>query len=134
MTTPSEELAVAYGAEIENAALQHQWIHQASWRDLAQRKGLRVFERGEGIYLFDIHGRRYIDAMAGLVVVNIGHGRTEIAEAAAAQIRQLAYVSAANYTSVPAAELSARIAELTPGDLERTFFCSGGSEAVETAL
>jgi adenosylmethionine-8-amino-7-oxononanoate aminotransferase len=134
MSTPVEELGVAYGAPIENAALQHQWIHQASWRDLAQHKGLRVFERGEGIYLFDIHGRRYIDAMAGLVVVNIGHGRAEIAEAAAAQIRQLAYVSAANYTSVPAAELSARIAELTPGDLERTFFCSGGSEAVETAL
>ena len=134
MSTPVEELGIAYGAPIENAALHHQWIHQASWRDLAQRKGLRVFERGEGIHLFDIHGRRYIDAMSGLVVVNIGHGRAEIAEAAAAQIRQLAYVSAANYTSIPAAELSARIAELTPGDLERTFFCSGGSEAVETAL
>ena len=128
------ELEAAHGTSIEEAALQHHWIHQASWRDLAERKGLRVFERGEGIYLYDIHGHRYIDAMAGLVVVNVGHGRSELAEVAAAQMRQLAYVSAANYTSVPAVILSERIAQLTPGDLERVFLCSGGSEAVETAL
>jgi adenosylmethionine-8-amino-7-oxononanoate aminotransferase len=128
------ELEIAYATSVERAALEYQWIHQTRWRDLIERKGLRVFERGEGIYLFDIHGHRYIDAMAGLVVVNVGHGRAELAEVAAEQMRRLAYVSSATYTSVPAALLSERIAALTPGDLERVFFCSGGSEAVETAL
>ncbi len=135
MSTPVPEVLVAaYETPPEQAALKHQWIHQASWRELVERRGLRVFERGEGIYIYDVHGRRYIDAIAGLLVVNIGHGRAEIAEVAAEQLRKLAYVSAASYTSVPAAELAARIAELTPGDLERVFFCSGGSEAVETAI
>lgn len=135
MTTQTDTgLAPAYATSSEQAALEHLWIHQASWRDLAVRRNLRVFERGEGIYLIDVHGRRFIDAMAGLLVVNIGHGRAELAEVAADQMRRLAYVSAANYTSVPAALLSERIAALTPGDLERVFFSSGGSEANETAI
>ena len=135
MTAQLEKgLAAAYESPAEQSALDHLWIHQANWVDLAERQGLHVFERGEGIYLYDVHGRRYIDAMAGLLVVNVGHGRGELADASAEQMRKLAYVSSANYTSVPAAELSAKIAELTPGDLERVFFSSGGSEAIETAI
>jgi adenosylmethionine-8-amino-7-oxononanoate aminotransferase len=127
-------LVAAYETPLEQAALNHVWIHETPWRELAEPGGLHVFEHGEGIYLYDVHGRRFIDALSGLLVVNVGHGRAELAEIAAEQMRKLAYVSSARYTSVPAAQLAERIAALTPGDLERVFFCSGGSEAVETAL
>jgi adenosylmethionine-8-amino-7-oxononanoate aminotransferase len=90
--------------------------------------------RGEGCRLFDAHGRSYLDGLAGLYVVNVGHGRAEIAEAMAKQARELAYVSAASYTNVAAVQLADVLAGLTPGDLDRFFFCSGGSEAIESAL
>ena len=120
--------------DIEQAALDHVWIHQAQWVDIAEKDGLRVFDRGEGIYLYDVHGREYIDGISGLWVVNAGHGRKEIGEAMAEQASRLAYASAASYTTVPATKLAAKIAEHTPGDLNRVFFSSGGSEAVESAI
>ena len=122
------------GPDLEHEAVEHIWVHETTWADMVERDAMRVFERGEGIYLYDVHGRRFVDAMAGLMLVNIGHGRAEVAEAAAAQMRKLAYVSAARHTSVPAVELAETIARLTPGDLGRVFFSSGGSEAVESAL
>ncbi len=125
--------AGAYGP-VEREALEHVWIHTGNWLELAEKQGLRVFERGEGCTLYDINGRAWIDGLAGLWVVNAGHGRREIGEAMAEQAGKLAYVSSASYTSAPSVQLAAAIAELTPGDLERVFFCSGGSEAVETAL
>lgn len=131
------EVASAHAAaydEFEREALEHVWIHTANYVDLAERRGLKVFERGQGCLLYDVHGKEYIDGIAGLWVVNAGHGRREIGEAMAAQAAKLAYVSSASYTSVPAVQLSEVLAELTPGDLERIFFCSGGSEAVETAV
>jgi adenosylmethionine-8-amino-7-oxononanoate aminotransferase len=121
-------------SSIEQLALEHVWIHSARWLDLAERDGLRVMVRGEGCRLFDAHGRSYLDGLAGLYVVNVGHGRAEIAEAMAKQARELAYVSAASYTNLAAVELADVLAVLTPGDLNRFFFCSGGSEAIETAL
>ena len=125
--------AEAYG-ETERAALDHLWIHSANYIELAEKQGLKVFERGEGCLIYDVHGKEYIDGISGLWVVNAGHGRAEIGEAMAAQAARLAYVSAASYTSVPAVQLSETVAELTPGDLGRVFFCSGGSEAVESAV
>ncbi len=125
--------AAAYG-EIEREALEHVWIHGGNYVELAERQGLRVFERGEGIFLYDVHGKQYIDGISGLWVVNAGHGRAEIGQAMAQQAAKLAYVSAASYTTVPAVKLAEILAEITPGDLERCFFVSGGSEAVETAL
>jgi adenosylmethionine-8-amino-7-oxononanoate aminotransferase len=119
---------------IEQQALEHVWIHSARWLDLAERDGLRVMVRGEGCRLFDAQGRAYLDGLAGLYVVNVGHGRAEIAEAMAKQARELAYVSAASYTNSAAVELADTLAGLTPGDLDRFFFCSGGSEAIESAL
>jgi adenosylmethionine-8-amino-7-oxononanoate aminotransferase len=95
---------------------------------------LRVIVRGEGCRLFDAHGRSYLDGLAGLYVVNVGHGRTEIADTMAKQARELAYVSSASYTNLQAVQLAHVLAELTPGDLNRFFFCSGGSEAVESAM
>ena len=120
--------------ELEQAAMDHVWVQQAPWADLAERDGLFVFERGKGSTLWDVRGREYIDGLSGLWVVNAGHGRAEIADAMAEQARKLAYASAVNFTTVPAVELAAKLAAITPGDLSRVFFSSGGSEAVETAL
>src|SRR5499425_2133074 len=119
---------------IEQRALEHVWIHTARWLDLAERDGLRVLVRGDGCRVWDARGRAYLDSLAGLYVVNVGHGRREIGNAMARQAGELAYVSAASYTSLPAVQLGDVLAGLTPGDLNRFFFCSGGSEAVETAM
>jgi adenosylmethionine-8-amino-7-oxononanoate aminotransferase len=121
-------------APVEQQALEHVWIHSARWLDLAERDGLRVMVRGEGCQLFDAQGRSYLDGLAGLYVVNVGHGRREIGEAMAKQAGELAYVSSASYTNLAAVKLGEVLAELTPGDLNRFFFCSGGSEAIESAM
>ena len=126
--------AAAYEEPIYREALEHVWIHGGNWAELAEKQGLHVFERGEGIYLYDALGKQWIDGIAGLWVVNAGHGRREIGDAMAEQAGKVAYASAASYTTVPAVQLAETLAELTPGDLSRVFYCSGGSEAVETAL
>ncbi len=136
-TSISENLqmhAGAYDDPIYQKALEHVWIHTINYVELAEKQGLHVFERAEGCTLYDARGEAWLDALAGLWVVNAGHGRAEIADAMAEQARKLAYVSSAAYTSVPAVQLAETLASITPGDLSRVFFSSGGSEAVETAL
>jgi adenosylmethionine-8-amino-7-oxononanoate aminotransferase len=118
----------------EQIALDHVWVHAAQYAQLAQEDGLKVFERGEGCIIYDVRGRGYLDAFAGLCVVNVGHGRREIAEAMAEQAARLGYVSSFTQVSLPAARLAAKLASLTPPGLERVFFCAGGSEAVESAV
>jgi adenosylmethionine-8-amino-7-oxononanoate aminotransferase len=134
MVDAAATLAAPYDAPIYRKGLDHVWIHTINYVELAERQGLHVFERGEGCTLYDARGEAWIDALAGLWVVNAGHGRREIAEAMAEQASKLAYVSSAAYTSVPAVQLAEALAERTPGDLQRVFFSSGGSEAVETAI
>jgi adenosylmethionine-8-amino-7-oxononanoate aminotransferase len=131
---PTAAHAAAYDDPLYQKALDHVWIHTVNYVELAERQGLHVFERGEGSTLYDARGEAWLDALAGLWVVNAGHGRREIAEAMAAQASKLAYVSSAAYTSVPAVQLAETLAQITPGDLQRVFFSSGGSEAVETAI
>jgi len=100
------------------------------WRDA----DFPVIVRGEGCYLYDDRGRRFLDGLAGLFCVNIGHGRSDIAAAATKQMESLAYWtnwSAAHPASAEAAEM---IAGLAPGDLDVVFFVSSGSEAVESAV
>jgi len=121
-------------ASAEQHAREHLWVHQTPWADIAEREGMRVFSRGEGSTLWDIHGREYIDGISGLWVVNAGHGRSEIGEVMGEQAKKLAYVSAVSYTTEPTARLAHKLSEITPGDLSRVYFCSGGSEAVETAI
>ena len=121
-------------APIERAALDRVWIHTARWLDLAERDGLRVIVRGEGSTLYDAHGRAFLDGLSGLYVVKVGHGRREIGEAMAKQAGEVAYVSSASYTNLAAVQLGEVLAGLTPGDLNRFFVCSGGSEAVESAI
>src|SRR4051812_19116071 len=93
-----------------------------------------IIVRGDGCYLEDSKGKRYLDALAGLFSVNIGYGYgDEIGAAAAAQMRELPFYTNWGYAHPRAIELAAEVASLTPGDLNRLFFVSGGSEAVESA-
>ncbi len=93
-----------------------------------------IIVRGDGCYLEDMNGKRYLDALAGLFSVNIGYGYgEEIGEAAAAQMRELPFYTNWSYAHPRAIELASEVASLTPGDLNRLFFVSGGSEAVESA-
>ncbi|MDX6252261.1 MAG: hypothetical protein QOF10_5621 [Kribbellaceae bacterium] len=89
--------------------------------------------RGEGPYIWDVDGKRYLDGLAGLFVNQLGHGRADIAEAAAKQARELAFMPLWSYAHPTAIELAQRVAGYAPGDLNRVFFTSGGGEAVETA-
>ena len=93
-----------------------------------------VIVRGEGIYLYDDTGRRYIDGIAGASNVTLGHGNRRIARAMAEQAETLAYCFSNNFTNEPALELARRIATITPGDLNSVYLVSGGSEAIETSL
>src|SRR2546421_7523668 len=93
-----------------------------------------IIVRGDGCYLEDSKGKRYLDALAGLFSVNIGYGYgEEMGEAAAAQMRELPFYTNWSYAHPRAIELASEVASLAPGDLNRLFFVSGGSEAVESA-
>src|SRR5881275_3779451 len=89
--------------------------------------------RGEGARIFDAAGRSYLDGLSGLFVVQVGHGRRELAEVAAKQASELAFFPLWSYAHPRAIELADRLAANTPGDLNRVFFTTGGGEAVETA-
>lgn len=97
-------------------------------------KSLPKIVRGEGCFLYDETGKDYLDASGGAFVANIGHGVAEIADAIAAQARTVAYVNGTMFTSEPAEELAAELAKLAPAGLDKAYFLSSGSEAVEAAL
>ncbi len=90
--------------------------------------------RGEGVWLWDTKGRRYLDGCSGAVVVNVGHGRTEVVEAMARQGRQVAYLHSGEFTSEALEDFAVRLATLAPPGLDRIYPVSGGSEATESAL
>jgi putrescine---pyruvate transaminase len=114
--------------------IKHLWTHKTQDHPHFDDEML-LFERGEGIYVWNREGRRFIDAFAGLAVVNVGHGRTEIAEAVARQTARLAYYpTTRQFSNRPAAELAAKLASLAPGDLAYTLFAVSGSEANERAI
>ncbi|MGB7754683.1 MAG: aminotransferase [Salinisphaera sp.] len=93
-----------------------------------------IIERGEGVYLYDTDGNALIDGPGGMWCVNVGHGRREIADAAAEQMTRLAYCSPWSLTTGPAAELGQRLTALAPGDLNHVFFTASGSAAIDSAL
>ena len=113
--------------------LEHFWMQNHQMADLVTSGGYSIMTRGEGNYVYDIQGRKYIDGMAGLFLKNIGHRWPEIAEAVSEQMTTLAYANSGAYSTVPGILLAKKVAELAPGDLNRVFFCGGGSEAVEIA-
>lgn len=131
-TTPQEAHTHSTSSAWQEAARRHLWLHFTRMSSYAQHN-VPVITRGEGAYVYDENGKRYLDGLAGLFVSMAGHGRTELAEAAARQASELAYFPLWSYAHPRAVELAERLASLTPGDLNRIFFTTGGSEAVESA-
>lgn len=95
---------------------------------------LGTIDRGEGCYVWDTEGNKYLDGLAGLFCTNLGHGRADLAAVASKQMEQLAYFPTWGWSNPPAAEAASMIAAQAPGDIEEVFFVSSGSEAVESAL
>src|SRR5918994_5325590 len=118
--------------DLQQRAKRHLWMHFTRMGSFADQD-VPVIARGEGPYVFDEHGNRYLDGLSALFCVNAGHGRSELGQAAARQVEELDFYIIWSYAHPKAIELADRIAELTPGDLNRVFFTTGGSEAVETA-
>ncbi|MGI8550140.1 MAG: aspartate aminotransferase family protein [Dehalococcoidia bacterium] len=114
--------------------LDHLWVHTQQWNELAKPDGLMVFTEGEGVRLKDMKGRSFIDAMSGLWVVNVGHGRRELAEVAKQQMEKLAYINTFAYATPPAIDLATKLAEIAPGSINRFYFANSGSEAVDSAI
>ncbi len=130
MTTVSSGLAPA---ELQQAARDHLWLHFTRMGGYLESE-LPVIVRGDGCYLEDSNGKRYLDALAGLFAVQIGYSYgEEVGEAATAQLKELPFYTNWSYAHPRAIELAAEVASLAPGDLNRVFFVSGGSEAVESA-
>jgi adenosylmethionine-8-amino-7-oxononanoate aminotransferase len=120
--------------DLQELARRHLWMHFTRMGAYDEEHEVPIIVRGEGCHIFDQHGGRYLDGLAALFCVNIGHGRAEVAQAGADQAKELGFFSNWSYAHPKAIELAARIAGLAPGDLNRVFFTSGGSEAVESAL
>jgi adenosylmethionine-8-amino-7-oxononanoate aminotransferase len=119
-------------SNLSEQAKRHLWMH-FSRLGAYKTHEVPVMVRGEGAYVWDQHGKRYLDGLAGLFTSQLGHGRTELAEAGAKQASTLAYFPLWTYAHPRAIELADRLADYAPGDLDRVFFTSGGSEAVESA-
>lgn len=117
--------------ELQQIAGDHMFMHAAQTNDW--RGNLRIYIKGDGVWVEDVHGNRHLDAMAGLWYKAAGYGRTEIADAVYAQMTAIDSPPAGSST-IPQIELAGKVAELYPDHGARTFFVSGGSEAVETAV
>lgn len=118
---------------LQELAKRHLWMHFTRMGAYADAE-VPVIVRGEGCHVWDEHGRRYFDGLSALFCCNLGHGRADLAQAGADQAKELDFYSTWSYAHPRAIELAAKIASLTPGDLNRVFFTSGGGEAVESAL
>ena len=119
--------------ELQESALEHLWVYLREPSDMAEKGEPQIFVEGKGCKVTDALGNTFIDGMSGLWLKNVGYGRTEIADAAYAQMLQLTYMPMGT-TSEPTIKLAEKVASITPGDLSRCFFTSGGSEANETAM
>ncbi|MER7246533.1 aspartate aminotransferase family protein [Kribbella sp. NPDC000426] len=119
-------------AHLQQSARDHLWMHFTRLSSY-QSGEVPVIVRGDGVYIYDARGKRYLDGLAGLFVNQLGHGRTELAEAAAKQASELAFFPLWSYAHPKSIELAERVASYAPGDLNRVFFTSGGGEAVESA-
>ncbi len=119
-------------AALRADAAQHLWGH---FTRLGGAAGdIPIIARGEGCHVFDVDGKRYLDGLSGLFTVQVGHGRRELADAAAEQASTLAYFPVWSFAHEPAIRLATRIAAAAPGDLDRVFFTPTGGDAVESAI
>src|SRR5258708_29350169 len=128
MTTTATAPEVS--TDLAAKANRHLWGHFAR-----HGEGITppIITRGEGVTIWDDKGKSYIDGLSGLFVVQVGHGRKELAEAAAKQAETLAFFPLWSYATPPAIELSELLAQAAPRYLNRMFFTTGGREAVESA-
>jgi adenosylmethionine-8-amino-7-oxononanoate aminotransferase len=122
------------GTGLQELAQRHLWMHFSRMGTYGPGREIPIIARAEGCYVYDDRGTRYLDGLSGLFCVNAGHGRTELGEAAARQVEELDFYTLWSYAHPRAIELAVRLASLAPGDLNRVFFTSGGSESVESAL
>ncbi len=121
-------------AELSKLAQRHLWMHFTRMGAYDDAHQVPIITRGDGCYVWDANGKKYLDGLSALFCVNAGHGRTEIGEAMAEQVKELGFYTNWSYAHPRSIELAAKIASLAPGNLNRVFFTSGGSEAVESAL
>lgn len=121
-------------ARLQEEARRHLWMHFSRMGSYDAEHEIPIIARGEGAYVWDAHGNKYLDGLSGLFCVNAGHGRPELAEAAARQFEELEFYVLWSYAHPRAIELATKIASLAPGDLNRVFFTNGGAESVESAL
>ncbi|WP_078713512.1 aspartate aminotransferase family protein [Agreia bicolorata] len=121
-------------SELQRKAKDHLWMHFSRQSVMESGAGVPIITRGEGHHIWDSRGKKYIDGLSGLFVVNAGHGRRRLAETAARQAEELAFFPVWSYAHPNAIELADRLAHYAPGDLNRVFFSTGGGEAVETAF
>ncbi len=119
---------------LQEDARRHLWMHFSRMGAYDAEHEIPIIARGEGAYVWDVHGKKYLDGLSGLFCVNAGHGRPELAEAAARQFEELEFYVLWSYAHPRAIELATKIASLAPGDLNRVFFTNGGAESVESAL
>lgn len=122
-----------FDGDHQRAGRDHLWLHFTRHSTYENGHKMPVIVRGEGHKIYDDAGREYIDGLAGLFVVQVGHGREELAEAAARQAKELAFFPLWSFAHPKAVELADRLASMAPGDLNRVFFTTGGGEAVESA-
>ena len=122
------------GTTLQELAQRHLWMHFSRMGAYGPGHDVPIIVRGDGCYVWDDRGNRYLDGLSALFCVNIGHGRADVAQAGADQARELGFFTTWSYAHPRAIELAAKIASLAPGDLNRVFFTSGGGESVESAL
>ncbi|MDQ2700792.1 MAG: aspartate aminotransferase family protein [Actinomycetota bacterium] len=120
--------------DLQDEARKHLWMHFSRMGAYDADHEIPVIQRGEGAYVWDDKGNKYLDGLSGLFCVNAGHGRPELAEAAARQYEELDFFVIWSYAHPRAIELASKLASLTPGDLNKVFFTNGGAEAVESAI
>ena len=118
---------------LREASLKYLWMHNRDWAQMAEEGEPVIMVEGKGVEVTDSSGKTWIDTNAGYMSVNVGYGRTEIAEAAYEQMRKITFNP--HLTSTPSViKLAQKLADITPGNLSRVYPVSGGSEANETAL
>jgi len=132
--TSAAETAQAEATALQEQARRHLWMHFTRMGAYGPDHEVPIIVRGEGCYVWDDHGNRYLDGLSALFCVNSGHGRAELGDAMAAQVRELDFITVWSYAHPRAIELATRIASLAPGDLNHVFFTNSGSEAVESAF
>jgi adenosylmethionine-8-amino-7-oxononanoate aminotransferase len=133
MTTSELSFSEPGTTPLSAVARDRLWMHFTRHSVYEEGGHVPVIVRGEGARIWDDQGRSYLDGLAGLFVVQVGHGRRELAEAAARQAETLGFFPLWSYAHPTAVELADRLAALAPPDLNRTFFTTGGGEAVESA-